>query len=117
MNTDLSKLVIDRRTWYRGKPESMLRSRTTGKMCCLGFRAIQCGYTVDQVTGRGTPFSLSKMTNLRSEFGDMANNIGNSDLACAAMDINDALHIDETEREKRLTELFGKAGITVVFEN
>lgn len=41
----MKKLTINRRTWLRGEgsEESYLRRAEDGKMCCLGFAAIQLG--------------------------------------------------------------------------
>lgn len=47
----LKKLVIDRRTWYRGQSSSASSLlRPDGTMCCMGFWAKQiCGLRDDQI--------------------------------------------------------------------
>lgn len=53
------KVIIDRTRWLRGEPhKSKLLRESDGKMCCLGFHALACGYTEEQIASKSTPIQL-----------------------------------------------------------
>lgn len=51
------KLVIDRNTWMRGEQEARLLAED-GRMCCLGFLALKCGFTEEQIKNVAAPSEL-----------------------------------------------------------
>lgn len=120
MNTaaNLNELVIDRRTWLRGNTRPSTLRNEKGEMCCLGFRALQCGYGAETIKFRSTPRSLINSDDVKRGFELLVDTkrFRNSVFADDAMNINDA-GISETEREVELIKLFANNGIALTFEN
>ena len=58
----MRKLVIDRRLWARGGRNggNKLLDSQTKTMCCLGFHALACGYTAEDIADRRTPEEVVK---------------------------------------------------------
>lgn len=116
--TNLNELVIDRRTWLRGGKKSSKLRNAEGEMCCLGFRALQCGYSPVIITNVTTPRGLLIRTNIvMSGFESLVANHWDTEFAGRAMDINDDASLTALQREARLIELFAKNGIALTFEN
>lgn len=127
------KLVIDRKQWRRGETsvEQKLNDPTSllckdGTKCCLGFYALQCGFTPEQIKGLGEPIEVyidynevtkdwEKLVRFieDEEFGTM--DTSGTMLTSAAIDINDDILLSEEDREARLTAVFAKEGIEVEF--
>lgn len=110
-------LVIDRTKWLRGgKEDSLLLSADSGKMCCLGFLARQCGYSAKDIRGFATPSSMGKTSKLipglvKTEWGG----VHNTPLCYRLIDINDNLKLSDSQREKRLTRWFKHLKVDVSF--
>ena len=116
------KLVIDRTKWFRGKSRgSRLYRKQDGKMCCLGFLSLACGYTVTEIRQHRTPFSLWDTTGewrfpicreeQSSSLDDLRYIYGN------LMITNDDEGISEPEREKQVTAEMKKLDVNVDFIN
>lgn len=94
--------TINRRLWHRGKRkhESALLVAATGRMCCLGQIALQCGYTKDEIRDKAAPSCLEDDSKLaKFDLGE------NYHLADEMMPVNDDTDLDDTERERELKRL------------
>ena len=133
----MSKLVIDRRTWYRGQgsAESRLQRSEDGCRCCLGFYCLQlAGFPESEIVDKTSPQELDdgvKITALHellffNEEDDQQ--YVDSSLTGELIDINDyelgAPHqyeqfkiATEQERERLITEKFASIGVEVEFIN
>jgi len=114
----IMKLVIDRKTWYRGKGSKDSRLlNNEGQKCCLGFLATACGIEDEKI------FNTSKCDFL--DFEDVekfprtiCDKLGyDTALTMSLYEINDSYYFDNIQREKLLTEQFVEAGIEVEFIN
>lgn len=103
------KLIIKRSKWLRGETEedSQLLSPNTGKMCCLGFLARQCGYTAKDIKGILTPEDVANTSKFIPRLIKVNEGVFNNTKLCNTfMDINDASEITDYQREKRLIKWF-----------
>ena len=100
------KLVIDRSRWLHGEGAnaSYLLRETDGKMCCLGFLALQCGAVEDDIRASREPSEVS------IEWPERL-----SEHATCLMIENDNIEDTDNEREAGLTTIFTKMGIEVEF--
>lgn len=124
------KLIIDRATWGRGDWEKyetdpvqaqymssrLLNSRVNRK-CCLGFLGQACGIPDAQMQGETLPReSNTKWPKwLFNPTNPLKSPWYTSIELTAFVDANDATEVSETERERRLTELFAAQGVEVEF--
>jgi hypothetical protein len=134
---DIKKLTIQRSKWLRGqtdcRPTGLLLSRT-GKMCCLGFYALACGFEEKHIKNIPGPQELQNSFHYRTEsvYGGfikkrkeeiewdtklLTSNDENSNLAYSLMDINDNYSMDEETREQEIKQGFLKMGVKVKFED
>jgi hypothetical protein len=123
------KLIINRREWRRGESAAEKGDPTAllckdGSKCCLGFYALQCGFTPKQIRGALGPIDVpvtNKTTSpewLKLIWFNAALRIHqNSLLTADAMQINDTADYTEEERESKLTKLFAENGVEVEFNN
>ena len=51
-------LTIERSKWLRGHVEESYLRDDQGRMCCLGFDAVACGLTPEQITWIAEPSEL-----------------------------------------------------------
>ena len=108
----VTKLVINRGRWFRGERRgSRLRRESDGKMCCLGFHAIACGATPEQITEVAAPADFLL---LQRGFVYGENKLS-SQIIAEAIQLNDNVSLSDQEREQRLKRTFAKAGIEVEF--
>lgn len=114
------KLTIDRRWWQRGsKVGSLLLSPIDGKMCCLGFAALELGFDPLDIVTRGTPNSIHPATKTNEQVEFCERSWGE---AIHANDWNLASGIDgrftsEAGREQAIIEELAKGGFEVEFVN
>lgn len=131
----LKTITIDRSKWRRGgsgktgKEYAQLfnpKEPTPFNMCCLGQYLEQCGVKKSYLEHRVTPGDIKvsqvpKVTKaikvLGGEIDKRSSYFGISDVAEEAMALNDNVKISGKTREKRLTKLFEKHGIQLVFIN
>ncbi len=115
-------LTIDRRRWRTGQEgEAMTGEGITvllndrGYMCCLGFLALAMGAKEEQI------YDVSEPDRIAMDLPLLQKSVGvskcNSDFAASAIQINDKIEIDATEREDKIEKLFAKNGINVTFIN
>lgn len=135
----MKKLTIDRKRWLRGEGSevSALLRKNDGKMCCIGFYALQVGYTPTDIEDIQTPPSLSQQgAELKPDMLRLVTEQLNYQLkkpyhtrylaneVCAdLMEINDRVDngldgaFPEEEREERIRKLFAKIDVEVEFIN
>jgi hypothetical protein len=108
------KIRVSRRRWLRGGEGVLLNS--SGKMCCLGFGARQCGVKAKDIRGRTMPaiIPVAARTQALCDSPLLAGDY-NSALANAASTINDDDAISDKERETKLRDLFAGFGHQIVF--
>jgi hypothetical protein len=100
--------------------ESRLQVETgkfAGKMCCLGFISIACGYTSNEILGISSPSKL--MYNTVNTVNTINTTVFNK-LAVEEtemMNINDEHIVTEVNRESKLIKLAAKVGVELVFVN
>lgn len=129
----MKRLVIDRTTWLRGdsKNSSLLRTED-GKMCCLGFCALQAGFTPEQIEDKPEPTGVSTIDDPDDLWPDgILERIEDTDpetdelvveycttlVTDELMATNDNENLLDSEREKKITSLFASIGITAEFVN
>lgn len=110
-------LRIHRPKWARGNGSSKLQNTGTGKMCCLGFDALQlCGAKRKDIANKYTPEGTPSirwhrwLLTSRRHTGKRIN----SDDARELLSLNDRPG-DPEEREWGISRVFAKHGIKVVF--
>lgn len=116
------EFTVDRSKWLRGEDdESMLLRKCDNKMCCLGFFALACGLTRDEISGKSTPSSLAirniKLPSTMQFLLDEENQSIDSRLGNSMMATNDSKNINDDERERQLKLLFEQVGIEILFED
>jgi len=112
----MKKLIIDREKWKRGTEGSTYLLHPENKsMCCLGFDALNEGFTEKQISGKTNPedievkiLGLTRM--LDGKFCDTL-------MAGKLIRANDSLLISDEKREAKITKLFAKIGREVEFIN
>ena len=112
----MKTLVIERARWLRGEgsgPSKLLR-KEDGKMCCLGFMFLSCGFTPEQIEGHTNPYEMTRYSEVPSWL--LMDSGSDSTLAVKLMTINDDLSLPETAREERIKKLFAEGGIKAVFK-
>lgn len=131
-------LIIDRNEWRRGKlagknetnySSKLLCSETKSK-CCLGFLALSCGYTKDQILNRCSPESIgiisdkNRIENLWPKEICIDSNVVISNywftdtvVTNNIIKINDSKGLTEQQREEKLKELFALINIDLQFIN
>lgn len=108
------EFTVDRSKWLRG--EGSTRSyllRDDQKMCCLGFRALACGHTADELLGVKTPNDITNR--LAAHWANYLDGKWSSGLSRAAMVTNDDEWILDKNREATLVKQFAELGDTVTF--
>jgi hypothetical protein len=122
------ELIIDRSKWLRGEGfyESYLLRPRDGKMCCLGFYSLACGLKEEQIRNVKSPRSLvsgdPSGANLLNDtcgswliYEDNVRTVYHSLDTAELMDHNDTRGESDSEREKWITKIFAKHGVTVRF--
>jgi hypothetical protein len=113
----MKTLVIDRDKWGRGQGfiESELLNARTGKMCCIGFLALSCGYTQREITGVGEVNTLTKEGQRKDELAKEINILSGDPLLADTFYLTNDAHAylgaevqSEAAREGRLKEMFAK---------
>ena len=119
------KLTINRKRWYRGyRFGSRLIREEDNKQCCLGFYGRALKIPAKKMVNVGGPSGVDPK--YRSRWGKLLNEKGQATKLCLDFyAANDAVgngsipreDYSETKREKDITRLFKKLGVTVVFTN
>lgn len=105
----MKKLPINREKWNRGSSEDSGLRNGAGKMCCLGFDALNEGSTIEEINGAGMPSQLhieiKGITIQRKLNPDL---YIDTYIAKELATVNDNSQISDREREERIIELFAK---------
>lgn len=115
VKTKKDSLIIDRKRWLRGEQgcnASKLFRSEDKKMCCLGFFARKCGYTIKEIRNVYAPQDCT----LNKFPGWLVFKGVNTDIGVNLMTINDGVGMDNKVREKKIIKVFKKKGISVVFK-
>lgn len=120
------KVVVNRKTWLRGEGEdnSGLYRSSDGKMCCLGFAGIVCGYNIDELDDNKTPIGVNDISKWPDNFFEIDEHQSpnyphakeSSRFVNKAMAVNDDADFTDIEREAKLTQIFIDNGHEIVFE-
>lgn len=112
--------TVKRSKWARKDSDNLLMGRSEllnsrGNMCCLGFVCNQLG--IDEAHLERIPTPRRLLSELRKKIKDypFLDEGFNSALSKDAMKINDNPGLPSPEKEKQLTELFKKNGLTLNF--
>lgn len=113
----VTKLIIDRKKWARGRGGSELLQEDS-TMCCLGFYAKALGYTDDDIRWRSTPSeTIARHPTKRNLFPawllSEKSYTGNSEAGCLLMKYNDAPNYEvpsEAVREANIARIFKEVG-------
>lgn len=120
----ITEFTVDRKEWLRGSGIASSLLDRAGKKCCLGFLAIACGHSPEDIFGVASPFAVFNQGDRylmpQVLIGDGTGNeeaiVTCDSWACVKlMDINDDQCIDDDEREERLVKGFQTIGIKVNF--
>lgn len=120
MELKLPKIfTINREEWYRGKGSqtSMLLLSQEKKKCCVGFFALACGFSEDQISDVDTFEKLICQENAEGQEEEMFEGIieyPNSIFDELYLE-NDVPGREEPKREKAIRQLFKKLGVKVRF--
>lgn len=133
----MKNLVIKRSEWLRAgldkyvdtngeehdwiNVECKLYNPIYNKYCCLGLYAKSCGFTNDDMQECQDPVDLyDNVNNTENPYfvGLLTTYLsGNSDIALSLIDINDNDEISNSEREKKIADLFSQINVNVTFED
>lgn len=102
----ITELVIDRAKWGKG---ALLTNE--GKMCCLGFLSVACGYELPLDTGY--PFNYWTDIDVKWR-GALPARCDAGDFALRASTINDSDH-SWADKETMLIKLFAEDNIKLSF--
>lgn len=104
-------LIIDRAKWLRGTAAvrgSYLLRKEDGKMCCLGFLALACGYTKEEIRGKSSPsdlVSVGTIDNLPTQLAPLVfvkdesgfRRVAATEVGSELMSRNDHYHYEEED--------------------
>lgn len=107
MNT--IEVTITRRNWLRGATTGKHFRDQSGCMCAMGFIALAAGYQPAQIEKRTVLPVPTKTSPLRLAW--------EADIENQVVNINDAMWLDDTQREAKLIEECEWRGINLRFEN
>ncbi len=115
------KLVIERARWLRGTggPNSKLLDRD-GKMCCLGFFGLACGFVEADLRGVAEPSGVTcdadgEWPSWLSSLDEYERRLIDTTACGLLMGTNDDDAIDDRNREEKLAKLFAEHGVEVEF--
>ena len=135
----LKEFTVKRSEWVNGSyersfsdqgfkrdrgPSRLLNNK--GFKCCLGFHALACGFTEDEIRDKPTPNNL--IINLRQTGDKRVENLGvlrgsydNNNFAhssvCERIIATNDSSLNQYEIEAELTKLFAEIDITIKFED
>ena len=109
--TNMIKVVVDRKKWYRGDRVHSLLLLTNGKMCCIGFLARVLKYKPKDIRNIATLNGTAQIA-IQEQFID-----DNEENLNKAYGINDEPTISDSVREKELKQIGKKMGVRFIFKN
>lgn len=121
----MTKVVIDRRQWYRGHTgDDSCLLREDRRMCCLGFAAVACGIQPEHLLNRGAPSDVQLPLEEMGKFSKLLDisvklDWGHSDnkITDKLIETNDFPELPEQEREEGIIRLGANVGFEFSFIN
>lgn len=122
-------LRIDRKKWLRSEEDSCLIRSSDGKMCCLGFYAVELGIPRKMLIDESSPSDVENDYKINNQDWQwLVNQVCDykncSNIANKLMDTNDnrpschdGSQFSVEDQEARIAELFATQGIQVEFFN
>lgn len=121
--------TISKRKWLRDRSANPPRQRVgvysyytggslldeSGKMCCLGFCALQLGATKGEIRGESLPSDVGKNLQGFNKFNKGYKGWNDTKLSSSAVAINDNSFTTDAEKIDLLTKLFKKYKHEIVF--
>jgi hypothetical protein len=117
------KFTVYVKNWARGGKggDPALLNKNTKKLCCLGFAALQCGFTEREIRGQSLPSDVAFVTNEPAQKKArgvlIARDNFNTQFSRDAAEINDNKLIDDKTRMQKLRALALKYGHRFVFSS
>lgn len=110
------RVVIDRRTWYRGKTaqNAYLLDGDTGEMCCMGFASLAAGLKPEQIRGKK---SVNVLGLGDEDVPGLEYFTTSTETSSQVYATNDNPNLSDAEREDALIQLGKRCNIEFVFEN
>lgn len=107
----MTKFIVDRKTWYRGKgsENSRLLRVGDGMRCCIGHVGRQCGIGDDNLRGKAAIINVPMAVDHKWPKWMLTTAIK------GAYFINDNMDMDDTNRELQLQALFVRYGDEIEF--
>lgn len=110
------KLVIDREKWGRGPTGGSLLNED-GKMCCLGFAALSCGFKSDDIRGFLMPRSVKGDAKKNKKIWAILTQSKVDSSPDILASTNDHCRTTDRQKESAIKKEFKKIGVEVVFKN
>ena len=118
----MKKLIIDRKTWFRGKgaTDSYLLNMD-GMKCCLGFYSLSCGHTKKSIELKAAPSDIYDdgrviKKGMRELLTHDCTYHYDNPLCYQLMETNDK-KMSEKTRETKISKLFKEINVNVKFIN
>ena len=109
----MKELMIQRSKWLRGEVKSRLLRPSDGKMCCLGFYALSCGLSHEQIKDHAEPADIAGI--LPNEMIWTTRGPEGFKNAWPLILTNDDAGISESKREENITKYFAEHNVHVKF--
>jgi hypothetical protein len=110
------EFTVKRSEWLRGTDDGTLRQDIDGKMCCLGFHALACGFSAAALEEAGSmPSDLTD--NGYAPDGDEYYAWSRQPALDDIAKNNDSSVLQDSDRELLLRRQFSAIGITIHFED
>lgn len=118
-NKSTHSFTVDRSKWLRGYGGQCSSLNATGRryngMCCLGFLAISCGFSEEEIENAVSPEDVSSDKGGLWPPGILSQAGNNTDICLELMRFNDTGSLDDSYREEVLRNTFKEIGIEVSF--
>lgn len=122
----MKNLIINRKIWGRGCGENKGKLLTHDRkaQCCLGIYLSACGLTKKELRSLACPMDIKEkipeeaqwlLEKVPEEAQWLLDGCRDSKIASDLMETNDRTDFSESEREKRIKDLFKAVGINVKF--
>ncbi len=115
----MKQLVIDRTQWCRGDGvHSKLLTHIGERRCCLGFLAMTCGASREEILGRGSPQSIPTVKWPKRVIDSHGENTPWTDRAIEINDCEESTFQNgPAQRERELIKHFRQIGYKLTFIN
>lgn len=119
MKKDVKAFEIERSKWSRGKGNDVYNYLldAEGKMCCLGFYALACGFSTNEIQDIESPEQVSRCNWDTFLVSKGFRTDKQTEDAATLMATNDSSKISDEERESIITDIFKKHNIDVTFKD